>query len=208
MNIQEKWKRNLQPKSSTQRPNQEDRVLEKCLSSEHSWHWCVPVILLPFQSNPSRLNKTISNSLQIYSELVLQSRSHCYLNGMHRLHYLSAKLNLMQSSETGNSCFRSRDSNIFKISVNVAARSKIDFNLTYQELLSRRFGIYEHCINIDPGQVVRDLRIDVFIRESRRITSLKVPPIRNPGISMYNASHSNTGTSFLTWSHKWSIKSK
>ena len=76
--------------------------------------------------------------------------------------------------------FRSRDSNIFKVAVNVAARSKIDFNLTYQELLQRRFGVYEHVINIDPGQVVRDLQVEVYIRESREITLLRVPPIRSP----------------------------
>ncbi|ELT99546.1 hypothetical protein CAPTEDRAFT_222769 [Capitella teleta] len=56
-----------------------------------------------------------------------------------------------------------RDSNSFRVVVNVAARSKIDFNLTYEELLHRRFGIYEHVIDIDPGQVVRDLRVDVKI---------------------------------------------
>ena len=76
-------------------------------------------------------------------------------------------------------CFRSRDSNIFRVVVNVAARSKIDFNLTYQELLQRKLGIYEHVINIDPGQVVRDLQVDVYIRESREITLLRVPPIRS-----------------------------
>ena len=77
-----------------------------------------------------------------------------------------------------HTCPRSRDSNIFKVAVNVAAQSKIDFNLTYQELLQRRFGVYEHVINIDPGQVVRDLKVDVYIRESREITLVRVPPIR------------------------------
>lgn len=64
------------------------------------------------------------------------------------------------------------------MSINVAPRSKIDFNLTYQELLKRKLGVYEHVININPGQVVRDLRIEVEIRESREITVLRVPPIR------------------------------
>jgi hypothetical protein len=66
------------------------------------------------------------------------------------------------------------------VSVNVAANSKIDFALTYEELLQRRLGVYEHVINIDPGQVVRDLRVDVVVKESREITSLQVPPLRYP----------------------------
>ena len=84
----------------------------------------------------------------------------------------------------GNGCTgalylsRTRDSNIFKVSINVAARSKIDFNLTYQELLQRKLGVYQNLININPGQVVRDMRIEVDIRESREITVLRVPPIR------------------------------
>ena len=85
---------------------------------------------------------------------------------------------------------------MFRVAVNVAARSKIDFNLTYQELLQRRFGVYEHVINIDPGQVVRDLKVDVYIRESRDIISLRVPPIRSP-MDMFQIQDSNAGIIFV-----------
>jgi hypothetical protein len=40
-----------------------------------------------------------------------------------------------------------------RISVNVAALAKVTFNLTYEELLTRRKGRYELAINVNPGQV-------------------------------------------------------
>lgn len=63
--------------------------------------------------------------------------------------------------------------------VNVAALEKVTFNLTYQELLKRKRGSYDQVIYISPQQIVKDLRIDVFIEESRDITSVRVPPLRN-----------------------------
>ena len=67
---------------------------------------------------------------------------------------------------------------LFEISVNVAAQSKVNFELTYLELLKRRSGIYEHAINILPGQLVRDLHVRVRILESRALSLVKVPPLR------------------------------
>jgi len=46
-----------------------------------------------------------------------------------------------------------RDSNKFTVSVNVEAESKVTFNLTYEQLLNRKLGIYENVINLQPGQV-------------------------------------------------------
>lgn len=48
---------------------------------------------------------------------------------------------------------RPRETNIFQISVNVAANSKAVFNLTYQELLKRVHGVYKHIVNLQPDQV-------------------------------------------------------
>ena len=64
------------------------------------------------------------------------------------------------------------------MSVNVAAEKKVKFELVYQEVLQRRLGYYEHVINIDPGQVVPDLQVEVHINESRNIRDLFVPAIR------------------------------
>ncbi|KAF4523726.1 hypothetical protein B566_EDAN011590 [Ephemera danica] len=71
-----------------------------------------------------------------------------------------------------------RDSSKVQISVNVAAHSKATFNLTYEELLTRRKGRYELLINLNPGQVVRDMSVDVYIQETKGISTLKVPSIR------------------------------
>ena len=82
--------------------------------------------------------------------------------------------------------------------MNVAALAKVTFNLTYEELLTRRKGRYELAINVNPGQVkkthrflhsvawasicpqkVADLAIDVYIEENRNITLLQVPEFRS-----------------------------
>ena len=59
----------------------------------------------------------------------------------------------------------------------MAAQDKVTFNLTYQEVLERRLGVYEHVVYIDPGQPVEDLGIEVAIEENREITYLHVPPL-------------------------------
>jgi hypothetical protein len=47
-----------------------------------------------------------------------------------------------------------RDANEIRIQVNVEAKSRAVFNLTYEELLVRRKGRYELIINIDPQDVI------------------------------------------------------
>ena len=46
-----------------------------------------------------------------------------------------------------------RDTNKFSVKINVAAFSHVTFILTYDELLQRRRGHYEHILYIDPKQV-------------------------------------------------------
>ncbi|XP_065096944.1 inter-alpha-trypsin inhibitor heavy chain H3-like [Paramisgurnus dabryanus] len=62
----------------------------------------------------------------------------------------------------------------FKTSVNVAALSKVTFELTYEELLTRRHGKYELLINAQPMQTVADFKIDVHIHEKPGISFLEV----------------------------------
>ena len=99
--------------------------------------------------------------------------------------------------------FRTRNSNDFDVSVNVAAGEKVTFNLWYQEVLQRRVGHYEHIINIDPGQIVPDLKVEVHINESRPLTVVHVPPIRKEGAKdkekeseYYNVIKHSVGTTF------------
>jgi len=60
----------------------------------------------------------------------------------------------------------------------VEPHQKVTFNLTYEELLSRKLGAYRHIMNLDPGQIVPDLRVMVRIEESSDITTLTVPALR------------------------------
>ncbi|XP_069668859.1 inter-alpha-trypsin inhibitor heavy chain H4-like [Periplaneta americana] len=71
-----------------------------------------------------------------------------------------------------------RNSNRFAVSLNVKAEERITFNLTYEELLVRKLGVYKHIINLDPGQIVSDFRVEVHIKESNRITKLEVPALK------------------------------
>ncbi|XP_044736775.1 inter-alpha-trypsin inhibitor heavy chain H4-like isoform X2 [Chrysoperla carnea] len=71
-----------------------------------------------------------------------------------------------------------RDSNRFTVSVNVEPHSKATFNLTYEELLTRRLGVYNLVINLHPRQLVRDMSVDVDIIESEPITILRTPVLR------------------------------
>ncbi|XP_073732381.1 inter-alpha-trypsin inhibitor heavy chain H3 isoform X17 [Misgurnus anguillicaudatus] len=62
----------------------------------------------------------------------------------------------------------------FKTSVNVAALSKVTFELTYEELLKRRLGKYELLINAQPMQAVKDFKINVHIHEKPGISFLEL----------------------------------
>ena len=71
-----------------------------------------------------------------------------------------------------------RHANIFQVAVNVAAGSAVNFTLTYQEVLHRRLGIYEHEIHVSPGQPVEDFRIEVNILENRPLKFVRTPALR------------------------------
>ncbi|XP_015262960.1 PREDICTED: inter-alpha-trypsin inhibitor heavy chain H3 [Gekko japonicus] len=62
----------------------------------------------------------------------------------------------------------------FSVSVNIAAASKITFELTYEELLKRNFGKYEMFIKVNPKQLVNKFEIDAHIFEPQGISDLEV----------------------------------
>lgn len=76
------------------------------------------------------------------------------------------------------SSLRARDSNHFTVSVNVEPKTVAVFNLTYEELLVRRNGVYNHAINLHPGALVPKLTVTVHIKEAQKITALRVPEVR------------------------------
>jgi len=75
-------------------------------------------------------------------------------------------------------CSSARDSQRFTVSLNVEAQKKVNFKLTYEELLIRKLGTYRHVINLDPGQIVKDLKVTTRIEESSNIMTLKVLAFR------------------------------
>ncbi|XP_037386421.1 inter-alpha-trypsin inhibitor heavy chain H3 isoform X1 [Talpa occidentalis] len=60
----------------------------------------------------------------------------------------------------------------FTVSVNVAAGSKVTFELTYEELLKRHKGKYEMYLKIKPKQLVRHFEIHADIFEPQGISML------------------------------------
>lgn len=72
-----------------------------------------------------------------------------------------------------------RDSNRFTVSMNVEPNSKVIFNLTYEQLLVRKHDKYDMVINLHPGQLVKDLTIDVYLHESRPLVDVRVPQLRS-----------------------------
>merc|ERR1712001_720956 len=71
-----------------------------------------------------------------------------------------------------------RDANRFTVTTNVEAGDKVEFRLTYDELVERKQGQYHLAINVNPGQIVDDLKIEVFINESLPISIISVPELK------------------------------
>lgn len=61
----------------------------------------------------------------------------------------------------------------FKTEVHVPPGSNIEFELHYQEMMSRRLGIYEHMLHLQPGRLVPNFQVSVC----------RVPPRTRPAIS-------------------------
>lgn len=64
------------------------------------------------------------------------------------------------------------------LTASVEPFGKVRFKLTYQELLNRRLGHYEQIIHVNPGQVVKDFKVEVFINESLPLAFVKVPAFK------------------------------
>ncbi|XP_078090893.1 inter-alpha-trypsin inhibitor heavy chain H2 [Mustelus asterias] len=68
-----------------------------------------------------------------------------------------------------------REMESFKAEVNVPGGSKVSFELYCQELLQRRLGLYEQTIILHPGNLVKQLQVDVYIFEPQGISHFEVP---------------------------------
>ncbi|XP_066240957.1 inter-alpha-trypsin inhibitor heavy chain H5 [Saccopteryx leptura] len=67
----------------------------------------------------------------------------------------------------------------FRASVVIPSKGKAVFLLSYEELLQRRLGKYEHVISVRPQQLVGRLTVEVNLLENSGITSLEVLPLHN-----------------------------
>ncbi|KAM8934253.1 inter-alpha-trypsin inhibitor heavy chain H6 [Pelodytes ibericus] len=73
---------------------------------------------------------------------------------------------------------RDREIEKFRVMVNVEAGGEIGFTLTYEELLRRQLGKYEHAVSLRPGQIVQNLSVEVTVSERTGIDYIRVLPLR------------------------------
>uniref|UniRef100_A0A8C7INF3 Inter-alpha-trypsin inhibitor heavy chain 2 n=1 Tax=Oncorhynchus kisutch TaxID=8019 RepID=A0A8C7INF3_ONCKI len=67
------------------------------------------------------------------------------------------------------------DMETFKTEVHVPPGSKIEFELHYQEMMQRKLGFYEHSLYLQPGRLVPQFQVDVYIYEPNGIASVETP---------------------------------
>ncbi|XP_044538807.1 inter-alpha-trypsin inhibitor heavy chain H6-like [Gracilinanus agilis] len=66
----------------------------------------------------------------------------------------------------------------FRISTSVAGGGQVTFSLTYEQLLPRLLGRYQHAVSVRPGQVVPDLSVEVTVWERTGIDHVRVLPLQ------------------------------
>uniref|UniRef100_A0A3Q4H1X4 Inter-alpha-trypsin inhibitor heavy chain 2 n=1 Tax=Neolamprologus brichardi TaxID=32507 RepID=A0A3Q4H1X4_NEOBR len=67
----------------------------------------------------------------------------------------------------------SQDMETFKTEVHVPSGSNIEFELHYQEMMHRKLNLYEHTLHLQPGRLVPQLQVDVYIFEPKGIATVK-----------------------------------
>nr|XP_046235574.1 inter-alpha-trypsin inhibitor heavy chain H2 [Scatophagus argus] len=67
----------------------------------------------------------------------------------------------------------SQDMETFKTEVHVPPGSNIDFELHYQEMMHRKLGFYEHSLYLQPGRLVPQFQVDVYIFEPKGISTVQ-----------------------------------
>ncbi|XP_069065458.1 inter-alpha-trypsin inhibitor heavy chain H6 isoform X2 [Pleurodeles waltl] len=84
----------------------------------------------------------------------------------------------MQGRTAAHIGTRERETEKFRVLVNVEPEEEITFTLTYEELLQRHLGRYQHAVSIRPQQVVQNLTVEVTISERTGIEYVRVLPLR------------------------------
>ncbi|XP_075853598.1 inter-alpha-trypsin inhibitor heavy chain H5 [Microcebus murinus] len=68
---------------------------------------------------------------------------------------------------------------VFRASLAIPSKDKAAFFLSYEELLQRRLGKYEHVVSVRPQQLAGRLSVEVNILEPSGIAALQVLPLHN-----------------------------
>lgn len=68
---------------------------------------------------------------------------------------------------------------MFRASVVLPSKDKAAFFLSYEELLQRRLGKYEHVVSVRPQQLVGRLTVEVNVLERSGIAELEVLRLQN-----------------------------
>ncbi|TSK13144.1 Inter-alpha-trypsin inhibitor heavy chain H5 [Bagarius yarrelli] len=82
---------------------------------------------------------------------------------------------------------------LFRMSVKIPGRNRAIFLLTYEELLQRRLGYYQHVTSVRPMQLVSKLSVAITIVEHSRIKYLEVLPLRRSKTSAFRNSSKTDG---------------
>uniref|UniRef100_A0A8C4YYH6 Inter-alpha-trypsin inhibitor heavy chain 5 n=1 Tax=Gadus morhua TaxID=8049 RepID=A0A8C4YYH6_GADMO len=75
----------------------------------------------------------------------------------------------------------STETETFRMAAVIPGRNRAVFLLTYEQLLRRRLGRYEHVTSLRPLQLISRLSLDVIIVDHAPISQLEVLPLRNGG---------------------------
>ncbi|XP_038604433.1 inter-alpha-trypsin inhibitor heavy chain H6 isoform X2 [Tachyglossus aculeatus] len=73
---------------------------------------------------------------------------------------------------------KDRETEKFRVSTSVEAGGTVTFMLSYEELLQRHLGKYQHAVSVRPQQVVTNLSVEVTISERTGIDYIHVLPLR------------------------------
>ncbi|XP_056131930.1 inter-alpha-trypsin inhibitor heavy chain H2 [Lampris incognitus] len=69
----------------------------------------------------------------------------------------------------------SQDMETFKTEVHVPPGSNVEFELHYQEMMHRKLAVYEHILHLQPGRLVPQFKVDVYIYEPKGIAMVDTP---------------------------------
>uniref|UniRef100_A0A667ZLL4 Inter-alpha-trypsin inhibitor heavy chain 5 n=1 Tax=Myripristis murdjan TaxID=586833 RepID=A0A667ZLL4_9TELE len=90
-----------------------------------------------------------------------------------------------------NSKPKNKESGDTRMAVSIPGRNRAVFLLTYEELLQRRLGRYEHVTSLRPLQLVSRLSLEVTVVDHSPITHLEVLPLRNGKSTSASSAGSN-----------------